>query len=82
MTKADLIDSVASKADLAKQKAEEIVNGLFDGIVAALLIGLATTVERLLHGFFTRAHIGAREPRSHAVESPVEETLEGLPAET
>ena len=36
MTKAELIDSVASKAELPKQKAEEIVNGLFDDIVAAL----------------------------------------------
>ena len=39
MTKADLIDSIASKADLPKQKAEEIVNGVFDGIVAALKNG-------------------------------------------
>jgi len=39
MTKADLIDSVASKADLPKQKAEEIVNGFFDDIVAALKNG-------------------------------------------
>ena len=39
MTKAELIDSVASKAELPKQKAEEIVNGLFDDIVAALKNG-------------------------------------------
>lgn len=39
MTKADLIDSLASKGDLPKQKAEEIVNGLFDDIVAALKKG-------------------------------------------
>lgn len=39
MTKADLIDSVASKVDLPKQKAEEIVNGVFDDIVAALKNG-------------------------------------------
>ncbi len=39
MTKADLIDSIASKADLPKQKAEEIVNGVFDDIVAALKNG-------------------------------------------
>ena len=39
MTKADLIDSMASKADLPKQKAEEIVNGVLDDIVAALKNG-------------------------------------------
>ena len=39
MTKAELIDSVANKAALPKQKAEEIVNGLFDDIVGALKTG-------------------------------------------
>jgi DNA-binding protein HU-beta len=39
MTKAELIDSIASKAELPKQKAEEIVNGLFDDIVGALKNG-------------------------------------------
>jgi DNA-binding protein HU-beta len=39
MTKAELIDSMANKAELPKQKAEEIVNGLFDDIVGALKNG-------------------------------------------
>jgi DNA-binding protein HU-beta len=39
MTKAELIDSIANKAELPKQKAEEIVNGLFDDIVGALKSG-------------------------------------------
>ena len=39
MTKADLIDSLAGKTELPKQKAEEIVNGVFDDIVAALKNG-------------------------------------------
>jgi len=39
MTKAELIDSIASKAELPKQKAEEIVNGLIDDIVGALKSG-------------------------------------------
>ena len=39
MTKADLIDAVAGKAELPKQKAEEIVNGVFDDIIAALKKG-------------------------------------------
>jgi DNA-binding protein HU-beta len=39
MTKAELIDSLANKAELPKQQAEEIVNGLFDDIVGALKNG-------------------------------------------
>ncbi len=39
MTKADLIDSLATRTELSRQKAEEIVNGLFDDIVAALKQG-------------------------------------------
>jgi DNA-binding protein HU-beta len=39
MTKADLIDSLAGKTELPKQKAEEIVNGVFDDIIAALKNG-------------------------------------------
>jgi len=39
MTKADLIDSLASKAELPRQKAEEFVNGVFDGIIDGLKKG-------------------------------------------
>jgi DNA-binding protein HU-beta len=39
MTKAELIDSISTKAELPKQKAEEVVNGLFDDIVGALKTG-------------------------------------------
>src|SRR5213594_1675725 len=39
MTKADLIDSVAKRHELPRPKAEEIVNGFFDDIVAALKNG-------------------------------------------
>jgi nucleoid DNA-binding protein len=39
MTKADLIDSMAKRNELPRPKAEEIVNGLFDDIVAALKKG-------------------------------------------
>lgn len=39
MTKADLIDSVAGRTEMPRQKAEEIVNGLFDDIVVALKNG-------------------------------------------
>ncbi len=39
MTKADLIDAVANRAELPRQKAEEIVNGFFDDIISALKKG-------------------------------------------
>jgi DNA-binding protein HU-beta len=39
MTKAELIDSIAKRAELPRPKAEDIVNGLFDDIVGALKRG-------------------------------------------
>jgi nucleoid DNA-binding protein len=39
MTKAELIDSIAKRHELARPRAEEIVNGLFDDIVGALKNG-------------------------------------------
>ena len=36
MTKADLIDSLAKRFELPRQRAEEIVGGLFDDICSAL----------------------------------------------
>jgi len=39
MTKADLIDSIARRTEWPRQKAEEIVNGLFDDIMSALKNG-------------------------------------------
>lgn len=39
MTKADLIESVASKVDLPRATAERAVNMLFDDVVAALKLG-------------------------------------------
>ena len=39
MTKADLIDSLAKRNEMARPKAEEFVNGLFDDLVSALKNG-------------------------------------------
>jgi DNA-binding protein HU-beta len=39
MTKADLIDSLARRNEMARPKAEEVVNGLFDDLVNALKNG-------------------------------------------
>ncbi len=62
MTKADLIDSVANKAGLAKQKAEELVNGLFDDIVGALKNGDKVNISGF--GSFSVSHRKARTGRN------------------
>jgi DNA-binding protein HU-beta len=59
MTKAELIDSVANKSELPKQKAEEIVNGLFDDIVGALKNGDKVNIS----GFGTFS-VSARKART------------------
>jgi len=62
MTKADLIDSVANKMDVPKQKAEEIVNGVFDDIVAALKNGDKVNISGF--GTFSVSHRKARTGRN------------------
>jgi DNA-binding protein HU-beta len=59
MTKADLIESVASKLDLPKGQAERAVNTIFDDIVAALRNGDKVNIS----GFGTFA-VSARKARS------------------
>ena len=59
MTKAELIDSVANKAELPKEKAEELVNGLFDDIVGALKNGDKVNIS----GFGTFS-VSARKART------------------
>lgn len=62
MTKADLIDFLASKAELPKQKAEEIVNGVFDGITDALKKGDKVNISGF--GTFSVTHRKARTGRN------------------
>lgn len=62
MTKADLIDSLASRADLPKPKAEEIVNGVFDEIIAALKEGDKVNISGF--GTFTVSQRKARMGRN------------------
>jgi len=59
MTKADLIESVATKADMPKGQAERVVNLVFDDIVAALKNGQKVNVS----GFGT-FQISERKARS------------------
>ena len=70
MTKADLIDSVARRAQWPRQKAEEIVNGLIDDIVGALKKGDKVNIS----GFGTfsvserKGRIGRNPKTGEAIE--------------
>ena len=59
MTKAELIESVASKVDLPRATAERAVNTLFDDIVAALKQGDKVNIS----GFGTFA-VSSRKART------------------
>jgi len=59
MTKADLIDSIASKLDMPKGQAERAVNTVFDDIVGALRAGDKVNIS----GFGTFA-VSARKART------------------
>jgi DNA-binding protein HU-beta len=59
MTKAELIDSIATKLDLAKGQAERAVNTIFDDIVNALRNGDKVNIS----GFGTFA-VSSRKARS------------------
>lgn len=58
MTKAELIEAVASKVDLPRAVAEKVVNVVFDDIVAALKQGDKVNIS----GFGTFA-VATRKPR-------------------
>lgn len=62
MTKADLVDSVASKTEISKDKAEAIVNGVFDDIIAALKNGEKVNISGF--GTFSVSHRKARTGRN------------------
>lgn len=62
MTKADLVDSVANKTEIPKEKAEEIVNGLFDDIIAALKGGEKVNISGF--GTFSVSQRKARTGRN------------------
>jgi DNA-binding protein HU-beta len=67
MTKADLIDSIASKLDMPKGQAERAVNTVFDDIVGALRSGDKVNIS----GFGTFA-VSARRRARAATRRPGE----------
>lgn len=62
MTKADLIESAASKASLPRQGVEDIINQVFDGIVGALKSGDKVNISGF--GTFSVSHRKARTGRN------------------
>jgi len=70
MTKAELIDSIAAKADLQKATAERIVNSIFDDIVGALKTGDKVNIS----GFGTfqvsdrKARVGRNPKTGEAIQ--------------
>lgn len=62
MTKADLVDSVANKTEIPKDKAEEVVNGVFDDIIAALKNGEKVNISGF--GTFSISYRKARIGRN------------------
>lgn len=70
MTKADLIDSLARKTELPRQKAEDIVNGVFDDIVAALKNGDKVNISGF--GTFSVSHRKGRTGRNPKTGEAIE----------
>ncbi|MDP6560399.1 MAG: HU family DNA-binding protein [Candidatus Binatia bacterium] len=62
MTKAELVDSAVGKADLSRQSVENVVNGLFDDILAALKNGDKVNISGF--GTFSVSHRKARTGRN------------------
>jgi len=70
MTKAELIESVASKTDLPKAIAERAVNTVFDDIVAALKAGDKISISGF--GTFAVSSRKARTGRNPKTGDPIE----------
>ena len=70
MTKAELIESVASKTDLPKAIAERAVNTVFDDIVAALKAGDKISISGF--GTFAVSSRKARIGRNPKTGDPIE----------
>ena len=69
MTKADLIESLATKADLPKGQAERVVNAVFDDIVAGLRKGDKVTLSGF--GTFQASERKARTGRNPKTGEPI-----------
>jgi DNA-binding protein HU-beta len=70
MTKADLIDSLATKADVPRPRAEELVNFLLDDVTQALKRGEKVNISGF--GTFTVSDRKARTGRNPKTGEPID----------
>lgn len=70
MTKADLIDAMATRIDLPKTTAEKVVNLVFDDIIAALRSNEKVNISGF--GTFTVAERKARQGRNPKTGETIE----------
>ncbi|MGH7820640.1 MAG: HU family DNA-binding protein [Candidatus Binatia bacterium] len=70
MTKSDLIDSLATKADVPRPRAEELVNFLLDDITEALKRGEKVNISGF--GTFTVSSRKARTGRNPKTGEPID----------
>lgn len=70
MTKADLIDSLAAKAEVPRPRAEELVNFFLDDVTAALKRGEKVNISGF--GTFTVSNRKARTGRNPKTGEPIE----------
>lgn len=76
VTKSELIDAIASRGELTKARAEEVVNGLFDAMSEALQEGKGIEI-RGFGSFSVRSYQSyhGRNPRTGATISVAEKRL-------
>ena len=70
MTKSDLIDSLASKADVPRPRAEELLNFVLDDVTEALKRGEKVNISGF--GTFTVSARKARTGRNPKTGEPIE----------
>ncbi len=80
MTKAELVDHVAATVQLPKNKAEAVITGFLQGIVAALQGG--DTVELRGFGSFRLRHRQARAGRNPRTGNTIQIPAKAIPSFT
>lgn len=77
MTKSDLINLVASKANITRLKAEAVVNTIFDSMVETLKDGHRIEIRGF--GSFVNREYEAREGRNPRTGKPIQVADKKLP---
>lgn len=72
LTKADLIDSVASKTELSKTQVQEVMDATFNGIIEGIKTDSDRKVSIAGFGIFTAKDRAAREGRNPATGETIQ----------